>query len=69
MFSVQYAEFLENEKKDIVTADSLYSKVLKRDPTNEAALLRHQVRVFTIFNEGVQGAEPSREISGLGNVW
>ena len=43
--SVQYAEFLEKEKKDVVTADSLYSKVLKRDPTNEAALLRHQINL------------------------
>ena len=43
-FSVQYAEFVEKQKKDVVKADNLYSKVLKRDPTNEAALLRHQVR-------------------------
>ena len=43
-FSVQYAEFVEKQKKYVVKADNLYSKVLKRDPTNEAALLRHQVR-------------------------
>ena len=43
--SVQYAEFLEQEKNDVVNADSLYSKVLKRDPTNELALLRHQINL------------------------
>ena len=42
---MQYAEFLEKEKNDVVTADSLYSKVLKRDPTNTAALLRHQINL------------------------
>lgn len=45
LFLVQYAEFLEKEKHDVVTADSLYSKVLKRDPTNAAALLRHQINL------------------------
>lgn len=51
---VEYADFLEKDKRDLVAADSLYSQVLKRDPTNKAALLRHQInlpQVKAIDNE------------------
>lgn len=42
---IEYANFLENEKHDIVKADSMYSQALAKDPSNEAAIKRHKINL------------------------